>query len=261
MNTFFFNDVQYPEGLFGGKDLFNPIIYSTEEREVGVGENGKPLYQKTIKSGLIPADTITSEILTNIDECHVVDIKTYNSDNTIAFIPNSISMYNYQGVGTTYGYVYFNVTNHSVMFVNQSRGNSAYIEATIQYTKTTDVAGSGSYTTLGVPAVHYTTEEQVIGTWTDGKPLYQKTLKSNSGIAQNSWVIIINDSNIRIKNYYGYIYYSANLEDGTKYPLDWTRVANSAYSCTECNGGDLEVLQNVGTSYGYDITIQYTKTS
>jgi len=109
--------------------------------------------------------------------------------------------------------------------------------------------------------INYSTDEQVIGTWTDGKPLYQKMLKSNSGIAQNSWVSIINDSSIRIKNYYGFIYYSTDLEDGTKYPLDWTRVASSAYSCTECRGGDLEVIQNIATSYGYEIIIQYTKTT
>ena len=46
---------------------------------------------------------------------------------------------------------------------------------TVWYTKTTDTAGSGSYTTLGVPAVHYSTDEQVVGTWIDGKTLYQKT--------------------------------------------------------------------------------------
>ena len=42
---------------------------------------------------------------------------------------------------------------------------SAQIYVTLQYTKTTDVAGSGDYTTLGIPTVHYSTNEQVIGTW------------------------------------------------------------------------------------------------
>ena len=48
---------------------------------------------------------------------------------------------------------------------------------TILYTKTTDTAGSGSYNTLGVPNVHYDGTERVIGTWTDGKPVYQKTIQ------------------------------------------------------------------------------------
>jgi hypothetical protein len=51
---------------------------------------------------------------------------------------------------------------------------------TIQYTKTADVAGSSIYNTLGDLNVHYTTTEQVIGTWMDGKPLYQKTIELNN---------------------------------------------------------------------------------
>ena len=46
--------------------------------------------------------------------------------------------------------------------------------ATVQYTKTTDVAGSGNWNTDGVPTHHYSTSEQVIGTYL-GKPLYEKT--------------------------------------------------------------------------------------
>ena len=45
----------------------------------------------------------------------------------------------------------------------------------LKKTKTTDVAGSGTWTPQGVPTVHYSTDEQVIGTWL-GETLYQKTL-------------------------------------------------------------------------------------
>ena len=37
----------------------------------------------------------------------------------------------------------------------------------------TEYAGSGG--SGGVPTHHYSTNEQVIGTWIDGKPLYEKT--------------------------------------------------------------------------------------
>lgn len=233
---------------------FSPIIYSEEEREVGVWKDGKPLYQITFNLQLSGNQG-------------TVDISSLNVETGWIYD-------GYYDIGVT------NLSHNEWLSANQytrthlndalsppyidcyCRGwNNVPASVTIRYTKTTDVAGSGSYNTLGVPNVHYSTEERVIGTWTDGKPLYQKTLKSNSGIVQNSWVSIINDSSIRIKNYYGFIYYSANLENGTKYPLDWTRVASSAYSCSECNGGDLEVIQNIATSYGYDITIQYTKTT
>jgi hypothetical protein len=48
---------------------------------------------------------------------------------------------------------------------------------TLRYTKTTDTAGSGQWTPQGVPAVHYSTDEQIVGTWIDRKPLYEKTFK------------------------------------------------------------------------------------
>lgn len=153
-----------------------------------------------------------------------------------------------------------------IQYLYRGNGYATYVFSDSTITANTNGGGLFITEIIGLKfgilsPIIYSTEEQVIGTWTDGKPLYQKTLKSNSGIAQNRRVSIINDNNIRIKNYYGYIYYSANLEDGLKYPLDWTRVVNNAFSCTECNGGDLEVVQNVGTSYGYDVTIQYTKTT
>lgn len=235
----------------------SPVIYSEKEREIGVWINNKPLYQKTLVF-----ENYTNGTYQDISSLNIEEIVNNFGEHRISDYSYGLSFPYYEN-NNWYSLMTFDKNNGRYYIYCSSSMASTYkrLFITIQYTKTTDVAGSGEYNTLGVPNVHYSENEQVIGAWTDGKPLYQKTLKSNSGIAQNSWVIIINDSNIRIKNYYGYIYYSANLEDGTKYPLDWTRVANSAYSCTECNGGDLEVLQNVGTSYGYDITIQYTKTS
>lgn len=44
----------------------------------------------------------------------------------------------------------------------------------------------------GGSEVHYSTEEQLIGTWIDDKPLYQKTLTYNTTISLNdsSWTTI-----------------------------------------------------------------------
>jgi hypothetical protein len=49
-------------------------------------------------------------------------------------------------------------------------GITCYI--TVQYTKTTDSANSFKY---GDPN-EYSTTEKIVGTWIDGKPLYQKTI-------------------------------------------------------------------------------------
>lgn len=171
MDATFYKNRMYGGGGAVRGNFYYPIIYSTEEREVGVGENDKPLYQKTIESDSISADSVVTTGLTNIESYHVIAIEMISISNNAEFSPNSISMYNYQGAGTNYGTIYFN--NNELQFVNNSRVNAIKIRAVIQYTKTTDVAGSGQYTTLGILAVHYSTDEQVIGTWL-GETLYQK---------------------------------------------------------------------------------------
>ena len=168
---------------------FTPVIYSEEEREIGVGENGKPLYQKTLNSGVISADSIVSTGLTNIESCHVIASETIENKGSVEFSPFVISMYNYQGSGTEYGFIYFDVSNHEIKYVNQSRSTTVKIRAVVQYTKTTDTAGSGKYTTLGTPAVHYSTDEQVIGTWIDGKTLYQKTVTTGGNVPSGATLI------------------------------------------------------------------------
>ena len=91
-------------------------------------------------------------------------------------------------------YLRYSITNDAIQYAIRLGENetTTYQAFTLQYTKTTDVAGSGSYNTLGVPNVHYTTDEQVIGTWIDGKPIYQKSfIMTNSVVTNpNQWNII-----------------------------------------------------------------------
>jgi hypothetical protein len=56
----------------------------------------------------------------------------------------------------------------------------------MQYTKTTDAPGSGTWTPQGVPAVHYSTDEKVVGTWIDGSTIYEITDEFTSAITINS---------------------------------------------------------------------------
>ena len=179
-----------------------PIIYSEEEREVGVWTDGKPLYQKTINFGTLPTGvekTITHNI-SNID--HVV------SCTAIAKNPNGITLQiPYVNSGTDRVGVF--VTNTSVG-ISSSTNLSAYSETyiTIQYTKTTDTPGSGIWTPSGVKTVHYSENEQVIGTWIDGSTLYEKTLYQDlSGQAEHWYVyldtLIDNINDYTIVNFQG----------------------------------------------------------
>ena len=56
----------------------------------------------------------------------------------------------------------------------------------VKYTKTTDTAGSGTWTPEGSYAVHYSTSEQVIGTWTNGKPIYRRIINPTVNIGINT---------------------------------------------------------------------------
>ena len=153
-----------------GKDQFQPIIYSEEEREIGVWTDGKPLYQKTIIiNSIISGNNTINHEIDNVDKIvHCIGIFFSNVGNSVS-IPNgnlsstwSISMYD------------FGVTNFKLSVGSDWIQYFDHICVTIQYTKTTDQPGSGTWTPQGVPAVHYDGNEKVVGTWF-GETLYEKT--------------------------------------------------------------------------------------
>lgn len=182
-----------------------PIIYSLEEREVGVHTNGKPLYEKTYRwtindlhnsnfqSGNMYGEFWFDHIA--YDEFWMYDAKLINKgtnwrvksllintphESTIVMSRTVIQMY--QQVNDGYPIAYFKSAD-SGPYADR---NSLIFYYTIRYTKTTDTPGSGTWTPSGVPAHHYSTEEQVIGTWIDGKPLYEKTYEFSSVILVSS---------------------------------------------------------------------------
>ena len=74
---------------------------------------------------------------------------------------------------------------------NYSQYNNLVVSASVYYTKTTDTAGSGTWTPQGVPAVHYNETEHICGTWVDGSTLYEKTfVETNLTGNTSNWVNI-----------------------------------------------------------------------
>lgn len=118
-----------------GKNL---PTYSTTEQVVGIWTDGKPLYRRVINSTLITADSEEDTGLTNIDHAHAEAIWVKDSTGANVYIPDYISMYNYQGSGTNYGNLYLDTETHKLAFRNMSRANDLYISAIVLYTKTTD---------------------------------------------------------------------------------------------------------------------------
>ena len=115
---------------------------------------------------------------------------------------------------------------------------------------------------------NYSTDEKVVGTWIDGKPLYQKTLYFTSSqmlAGENKYSHnIANVKNIRFK-------YDASYLHESTYGADWTlmnsNTGNYYFMGVWCDKNDISIniSQNVKNrvldgDYMY-ITLEYTKTT
>ena len=158
---------------------FSPVIYSDVERVIGVWRDNKPLYAKTWEL-TVP----------NASGAYYFNEATPNLENV------AHTEYTLWGLGERGDVPWYNPatilfseqTDTGIEFYfasNNYAGRKIYF--TSYYTKTTDVAGSGDYNTYGVPTVHYSTSEQVIGTWIDGKPLYQTTVHIGNLTFDTNW--------------------------------------------------------------------------
>lgn len=167
------NNVYMITDANGDGSQFQPVIYSEDEREIGVWVDGKPLYEKTIrvypltKNG---ADIYFNHNIANIDI--VCGYKGFFCED-----PESLGRCTDKNTDTNTQYVcsFFDANRTQIGYAIGAGWNYQAAYIILQYTKTTDTAGSGTWTPQGVPAVHYSTDEQVVGTWVDGSTIYEKT--------------------------------------------------------------------------------------
>ena len=241
-----------------GADNYPPLIYSDEEREVGVWRDGKPLYQKTVQingtgsQGRLYVDLGSTARL--VSAYGITENQGYKRLVPMAYRGEDV--YN---ISESIA-VYQNLTTHLINFVyNGVDFGTAYV--TFQYTKTTDTAGSGTWTTQGAYAHHYSTTEQVVGTWIDGKPLYEKTISLSAGDlpnANDSVQINHNISNLKyVVDCKGYVTNGQAYRSISSARLSSANVVGTAVFSTYVyieSGMDLR-------SYTGHITIQYTKTT
>ena len=167
----------------GGNVKVQPVIYSTDEREIGVWTDGKPLYQKTIYCGATGGYETTVSVnhdISNIDK-FIFIFGCFGDGEPVPTV-NGGSDYIRLSADSTKIYIKY----------KDSWETHTDISVTIQYTKTTDTPGSGIWATNGAPAKHYSTTEQVIGTWIDGKSLYQKVISWSGtlSLSTSAWTTI-----------------------------------------------------------------------
>ena len=239
--TYYINDINGK-----GKDEFQPVIYSTEEREIGVWTDGKPLYEKTFYYSTLNVSRTDWTILEAFTLNKFIDASVSFTNNN-RYLDESymrISYYN--------GNLYYHTPE------NSGTCNDVYV--TIRYTKTTDTPGSGTWTPQGVPAVHYSTEEQVVGTWTDGSTIYEKTITGTLGNVSQKTIDLSSEINCNLViDIKGWI---MSTDSSNSYQI-WMHDAYVRYYLRGNN--NLIIDKNGADNYGFDnpytFIIRYTKTA
>ncbi len=168
----------------GTNGIYAPVIYSDNERVIGVWRDNKPLYAKTLNPSVNVGSNTLNHGIANLEKCiRVYGVCKYNNTSEQLPLP-------YVSTNTAYAIACGNVTSTTYLVdVGSGFGSIQECYLTFFYTKTTDVAGSGNWNIDGVPTHHYSTSEQVIGTWL-GKPLYERVLEltQDTNLTANTWV-------------------------------------------------------------------------
>lgn len=125
--------------------------------------------------------------------------------------------------------------------------NSKYTDGIMYYIR--DVSSPDSF---GTPH-KYSTDEQIVGTWIDGKPIYEKTIILENSIEcrSGSWTSIgITASSLSISSYVSCIGYTA---DGTCW--------NGMFIATINSDIAIMIIRPNETCWVKTLVIQYTKSS
>ncbi len=183
----------------GSDDKFQPVIYSEEEREIGVWTDGKPLYEKTVKIQSLPSSASLVDYPHNISNIDTICASWgYVRWASGSIAPLNTMQFSDGTVGVSSSFFYLVTTTNISIAVGMDRSSSS-ATVTIRYTKTTDVAGSGQWTPQGVPAHHYSEDEHIVGTWVDGSTVYEKTyIFSSITIPKETWTTVADVSTLNI---------------------------------------------------------------
>lgn len=101
----------------------------------------------------------------------------------------------------------------------------------------------------------YSTDERVVGTWIDGKPLYQKTFYIEASITTYA-TGLTNIDNIFIKKQ------QINVSNNYIYESYYYDSKEFAYACVKNDGSEIVIVKSSQVVLtGSYITLQYTKTT
>ena len=230
-------------------------LYSIDEKIIGSWTDGKPVYSRTFTGTFSSLATVVTDSinLTNNELIHAFG-NLYNSVGAAYHIGYSDGSANsrYSGFILVPDGLRVDATGSAASgWVGQPFVVTAY------YTKKSDSAikvGTGT---------DYSTEEQIIGTWVDGKPLYQKTFVTTTPANNTDTLIVELPSNCIARSFDGYI-----LQAGyNRIPLNtYYDYTNSQYVSTYMqfnpdNGIRMKCENTQWRSCTAVITVLYTKTT
>lgn len=256
--------------LFSGQGTKMPreSIYSTSEKVVGCWTDGRPVYQKTIA---VTTPTTITGTATNADFSvgatisTVVDFEGWFVRDGMYYkmfdgAPNTAQPANYMRLRVTSNALSTSSDRNKVRITNTSAdwsGLSGYV--TVKYTKTTDAANSFKY---GDPN-EYSTTEKIVGSWIDGKPLYQKTI--NFGALPNATTKSVNHgvSNFGILAGIKGTFWNSSKSSGA-IPFAWpASLPGSGDNNVSCSVTPTQIIVATGADMSQYtnayITLQYTK--
>ncbi len=236
-------------------------LYSTDEQLIGRWIDGKPLYQKVI-TGTLPNCTTEGTVVSKneqhgianvdlifIDHAFVKDFTDWPSTSTLTrILPYTLNSGSQMKVS---------IGRTVVQYANAAKTyNGSTVYSVAHYTKTTDSAMSVT------DGNEYSTDEQVVGKWIDGSPVYQKTI--DLGALPNSTIKTVAHgiSNLKSVIEFDAIAVGTFSSTGTYYAFHLPNVGQSSQYGMECIVEGANVSINTQTNrdwlYGY-MTIKYTK--
>lgn len=218
-----------------GQIIRNGIMYG------GGSGDGLNVSKTILLESVVPSTGQALQYSQPIENFDYISITIHDSvgNTTCEYIPkeNYGSVFSIQTWIANNGYISFCPNTGEVNATNNST-----IDTIIGHKFS--VSGGTSPST---PLINYSTEEQVIGTWVDGKPLYQKTIVTNSP-STSAKIFVTMDSNVDIQSiecklnenesyrfsvpFYVSSQTFASIYIRNRYQLEW--VSSSQYFNKEC---------------------------
>ena len=217
----------------------NSDYYSTDEKVIGVWTDGKPLYQKTIEEDVtLDSDSWVSSI----------DVSSFNIDNIINAVGHSNTLKGSLSIDTK-------IMSNTLYIFTSDLGGIVVNRITLQYTKTTDTAGSAT-TTPGAYDINFP------NIWPEnteiyfGNGLYGKRMVGSRGATTNQDFIVVCDGNVDLISYGGWISWSEWVK--AQIGMRWGNEYGSSFMILS-NQLNLGIQHPISNTTTYDFWITYTK--